>query len=74
MRLTEINEHRILGELASGGLYARGLQERLHDIGASTLSSHLDVLEKAWMLMQEKACGRYLITIAGGLRTRWRTR
>jgi len=63
------NEHRIriLGELVSGGLYAGELQERLHDIGASTLSSHLDVLEKAGMIVQEKARGRYLITMAGRL-------
>jgi len=63
------NEHRIriLGELVSGGLYAGELQERLHEIGASTLSSHLDILEKAGMIVQEKARGRYLITMAGRL-------
>lgn len=63
------NEHRlrVLDELTSGGLYAGELQERLQEISASTLSSHLDVLEKAGLIVQEKARGRYLITIPGRL-------
>lgn len=61
------NEHRlrILEELTSGGQYAGELQERLPEISASTLSSHLDVLEEAGLIVQEKARGRYLITIPG---------
>lgn len=63
------NEHRfrILEELTSGGRYAGELQERLPDISASTLSSHLDVLEEAGLILQEKKRGRYLITIPGRL-------
>ncbi|MFQ6053679.1 MAG: ArsR/SmtB family transcription factor [Candidatus Bathyarchaeia archaeon] len=61
------NEHRIriLGELTLGGRYAGELQERLPDISASTLSSHLGVLEEAGLIVQEKARGRYLITMTG---------
>lgn len=63
------NEHRIsvLEELTSGGLYAGELRERLSEISASTLSSHLDVLERTGLIVQEKARGRYLITIPGRL-------
>lgn len=61
------NRVTILGELVSGGRYAGELQEKLPDIGASTLSSHLDVLEKAGLIVQEKARGRYLITMPGRL-------
>jgi len=63
------NEHRIsvLEELTPGGLYAGELRERLSEISASTLSSHLDVLERAGLIVQEKARGRYLITIPGRL-------
>ncbi|MBS7614796.1 winged helix-turn-helix transcriptional regulator, partial [Candidatus Bathyarchaeota archaeon] len=61
------NRITILGELVSGGKYASELQEKLPDIGASTLSSHLDVLEKAGLIVQEKARGRYLITMPGRL-------
>jgi DNA-binding transcriptional ArsR family regulator len=61
------NRITILGELVSGGHYASELQEKLPDIGASTLSSHLDVLEKAGLIVQEKARGRYLITMPGRL-------
>lgn len=63
------NEHRIriLEELSSGGRYASDLQERLPKISASTLSSHLAVLEEAGLIVQEKARGRYLITIPGRL-------
>ncbi len=66
-------EHRlkILKELASGGKYMNELQERLPDIATSTLSSHLDVLEKAGLVVQEKVRGRYLITLPG--RTAYRT-
>ena len=63
------NEHRIriLDELTSGGRYAGELQEQLPEISASTLSSHLDVLEEAGLILQEKKRGRYLITIPGRL-------
>jgi predicted transcriptional regulator len=61
------NRITILGELIFGGRYASELQEKLPDIGASTLSSHLDVLEKAGLIVQEKARGRYLITMPGRL-------
>ncbi|MBS7657388.1 winged helix-turn-helix transcriptional regulator [Candidatus Bathyarchaeota archaeon] len=61
------NRITILGELVSGGKYVSELQEKLPDIGASTLSSHLDVLEKAGLIVQEKARGRYLITMPGRL-------
>lgn len=61
------NEHRIriLKELTWGGMYAGDLQERLKEIGPSTLSSHLDTLEGAGLVYQEKRRGRYLITISG---------
>jgi len=63
------NEHRlrILDELTSGGRYAGELREQLPEISASTLSSHIDVLEEAGLIVQEKARGRYLITIPGRL-------
>jgi len=61
------NRVTILSELVSGGHYASDLQEKIPDIGASTLSSHLDVLEKAGLVVQEKARGRYLITMPGRL-------
>jgi DNA-binding HxlR family transcriptional regulator len=61
------NRITILGELVSGGRYASEFQEKLPDISASTLSSHLDVLEKAGLIVQEKARGRYLITMPGRL-------
>jgi len=61
------NEHRIriLKELTWGGMYAGDLQERLKEIGPSTLSSHLDTLQEAGLIYQEKRRGRYLITISG---------
>ncbi|NWF86275.1 helix-turn-helix domain-containing protein [Candidatus Bathyarchaeota archaeon] len=60
-------EHRlkILKELTSGGKYINELQEKLSEITASTLSSHLNVLEEAGLVVQEKVRGRYLITIPG---------
>ena len=60
-------EHRlrILRELASGGKYINELQEKLSEITASTLSSHLNVLEEAGFVVQEKVRGRYLITMPG---------
>lgn len=60
-------EHRlaILDELMSGGKYVNELQEKLSDIAASTLSSHLNVLEEAGLIVQERVRGRYLITIPG---------
>jgi DNA-binding transcriptional ArsR family regulator len=48
-----------------GGKYVSELQEKLAEITASTLSSHLDILEKAGLVVQEKVRGRYLITIPG---------
>jgi DNA-binding HxlR family transcriptional regulator len=61
------HEHRlkILNELMNGGKYINELQEKLSEITTSTLSSHLDVLEKAGLVVQEKMRGRYLITIPG---------
>ena len=61
------HEHRlkILNELMNGGKYINELQEKMSDITTSTLSSHLDVLEKAGLVVQEKMRGRYLITIPG---------
>ena len=60
-------EHRlkILRELMSGGKYINELQEKLQEITTSTLSSHLNVLEDAGLVVQEKVRGRYLITIPG---------
>ena len=61
------HEHRlkILDELMSGGKYINELQEKLSEITTSTLSSHLDVLEEAGLVVQEKVRGRYLITMPG---------
>jgi len=61
------NEHRlrILEELSMGGLYASDLHELLKEISASTLSSHLDVLEEVGLVIQERRRGRYLITMSG---------
>jgi len=56
---------RILKELMSGGKYINELQEKLSEITTSTLSSHLNVLEEAGLVVQEKVRGRYLITIPG---------
>jgi len=56
---------RILNELVSGGKYVNELQEKLSEITASTLSSHLKVLEEAGLVVQEKVRGRYLITMPG---------
>lgn len=63
------NEHRvkILDEMSYGGLYSRDLQEALPEISASTLSSHLDILQEAGLITQERRRGRYLITIPGRL-------
>jgi DNA-binding transcriptional ArsR family regulator len=63
------NEYRLkaLDALSSGGLYASDLQEILEEISPSTLSSHLDVLEEAGLILQERRRGRYLITIPGRL-------
>ncbi len=60
-------EHRlrILDELMSGGKYVNELQEKLSEITTSTLSSHLNVLEEAGLVVQEKVRGRYLINIPG---------
>lgn len=61
------HEHRlkILDQLMSGGKYINELQEKLSDITTSTLSSHLNVLENAGLVVQEKMRGRYLITLPG---------
>ena len=63
------NEHRvkILDELSYGGMYASDFQKRLPDISPSTLSSHLDVLEKAGLIVQERKRGRYIISLSGRL-------
>ena len=55
----------ILSELMSGGKYVNELQEKLSDIAASTLSSHLNILEEAGLVVQERVRGRYLVTIPG---------
>lgn len=61
------HEHRlkILDGLMSGGKYINELQEQLSEITTSTLSSHLNVLEEAGLVVQEKVRGRYLITMPG---------
>jgi DNA-binding transcriptional ArsR family regulator len=63
------NEHRvkILRELTWGGLYSSDLQDTLKEISPSTLSSHLDVLQDAGLVIQEQRRGRYLITMSGRL-------
>ncbi len=61
------NRLKILDALSHGGLYAGDLQEAIEDIGASTLSSHLDVLEESGLVTQERRRGRYLITVPGRL-------
>lgn len=60
-------EHRlrILSGLMSGGKYVNELQEMLPEIAASTLSAHLNVLEDAGLVIQERVRGRHLITIPG---------
>jgi len=60
-------EHRlkILSELMTGGKYISDLQNTLPEITASTLSSHLDVLQEAGLVVQERVRGRYLVTIPG---------
>ena len=60
-------EHRlrILAELMTGGKYISDLQNALTEITTSTLSSHLDVLQEAGLVVQERVRGRYLITITG---------
>jgi len=60
-------EHRltILQQLMTGGKYISDLQNTLTEITASTLSSHLDVLQEAGLVVQERVRGRYLITIPG---------
>jgi DNA-binding transcriptional ArsR family regulator len=63
------NEHRIkiLDELSYGGMYASDFQQVLPEISPSTLSSHLDVLEKAGFIVQERRRGRYVISLPGRL-------
>jgi len=60
-------EHRLklLGGLMTGGKYISELQTSLPEITTSTLSSHLDVLQEAGLVIQERVRGRYLITIPG---------
>ncbi|MEM2894254.1 MAG: metalloregulator ArsR/SmtB family transcription factor [Candidatus Bathyarchaeia archaeon] len=61
------NEHRIriLEELTGGGRYLGELLELFPGMSAGTISSHLDVLKAAGLVVQEKERGRYLITIPG---------
>ncbi len=61
------NRLKILDALSYGGHYAGDLQEALEGIGASTLSSHLAVLEESGLVTQERRRGRYLITVPGRL-------
>jgi DNA-binding HxlR family transcriptional regulator len=49
----------------SGGKYISDLQSSMPEITASTLSSHLDVLQEAGLVVQERVRGRYLVTIPG---------
>ncbi len=63
--LGEEHRLRILDELMSGGKYVNELQEKLSDIAASTLSSHLSILEEAGLVVQERVRGRYLVTMPG---------
>lgn len=60
-------EHRlkILSVLMTGGKYISDFQAALPEITASTLSSHLDVLQEAGLVVQERVRGRYLVTIPG---------
>jgi len=60
-------EHRlkILSELMTGGKYISDFQTALPEITASTLSSHLNVLQEAGLVVQERVRGRYLVTIPG---------
>ena len=60
------NEHRIavLRELATGGMYASELEEKV-PVAASTLSAHMKTLEDAGLVVQEAVRGRYLITLSG---------
>lgn len=53
----------ILNELMSNGKYINKPQEKLSEITTSTLSSHLNVLEEAGLVVQEKVRGGYLITM-----------
>jgi DNA-binding HxlR family transcriptional regulator len=61
------NEHRlkILKNLMYGGRYISELQEALPEITSSTLSSHLDILQEAGLVVQEKTRGRHLVTMPG---------
>ncbi len=61
------NEHRmrILEELTRGGRYLGELLEAFPGMSAGTISSHLDVLKGAGLVVQEKGRGRYLVTIPG---------
>ncbi len=60
-------EHRlkILDELMTGGKYISDFQVAMPEITASTLSSHLNVLQEAGLVVQERVRGRYLVTIPG---------
>lgn len=63
--LGHVHRMKILKELMSGGKYANELEEKLPEITASTLLSHLKILEEAGLVVQEKVRGRYLITMPG---------
>jgi DNA-binding transcriptional ArsR family regulator len=60
------HEHRvsILKSLATGGMYASEIEEKI-PVSASTLSSHLKTLEDAELVVQEAVRGRYLIPMLG---------
>ncbi|MCD6369138.1 MAG: helix-turn-helix domain-containing protein [Thermoproteales archaeon] len=63
--LANENRLKILKVLSTGGRYLKELQEELPDISAGTLSSHLNILQEAGLVVQEAVRGRYLITILG---------
>ena len=65
--LANENRLKILKALSKGGKYLKELQEELPEVSAGTLSSHLNVLQEAGLVVQEAVRGRYLITIPGRL-------
>lgn len=58
---------RVLHALSRGGKYAGELEQKLPEITASTLSSHLKILQETGLIAQEAVRGRYLITLPGRL-------
>ncbi|RLE81605.1 MAG: hypothetical protein DRJ52_03820 [Thermoprotei archaeon] len=63
--LANENRLKILKSLSRGGKYLKELQVELSNISAGTLSSHLNILEEAGLVVQEAVRGRYLITLPG---------